>query len=59
MEHRVTDYLTWEYSTDPEIQYLACPAPTPIAQHMPGWFKDLKARKSTVDIAEQQTIRNC
>jgi len=26
---------------------------------MPNWFKDLKARRPTVDIAEQQTIRNC
>lgn len=59
MDIRVTDYLTWEYSTDPAIQYLSCPAPTPIAQHMPGWFKALKARNAQVDIAEQQTIRNC
>jgi hypothetical protein len=59
MDIKVTDYLTWEYSTDPEIEYLQCPAPTPIAQHMPDWFKDLKARRPTIDIAEQQTIRNC
>ena len=59
MEHKATDYLTWEYSTDPEIQYLMCPPPTPIGEHMPKWFKDLKARKDTVNIAEQQTIRNC
>lgn len=59
MEVKATDYLTWEYSTDPAIQYLACPAPTPVRNHMPKWFKDLKAWKPTVDIAEQQTIRNC
>jgi hypothetical protein len=59
MKVKVTDYLTWEYSADPAIQYLACPAPTPMREHMPGWFKQLKARKPTVDIAEQQTIRNC
>lgn len=59
MEHKATDYLTWEYSTDPAIEYLACPAPTPIREHMPNWFKDLKTRRPTVDIAEQQTIRNC
>ena len=59
MEHRVNDYLTWEYSTDPDIQYLACPAPTPIREHMPEWFKDLKAKRTDITIAEQQTIRNC
>ena len=59
MEHKVTDYLTWEYSTDPAIEYLTCPPPTAMRNHMPAWFKDLKARKPTVDIAEQQTIRNC
>lgn len=59
MEHKVTDYLTWEYSTDPEIQYLQCPAPTPMNQHYPKWFKDLKAYKPTVDIAGNQTVRNC
>jgi len=55
----VYDYLTWEYSTDPDIQYLACPPPGPMREHMPPWFKQLKARRPTVDIAEQQTIRNC
>ena len=38
---QVTDYLTWEYSHDSEIQYLDCPAPTPMNQHYPQWFKDL------------------
>jgi len=56
---QVTDYLTWEYSHDPEIQYLNCPAPTPMRNHMPEWFKQLKAQKDQVTIAEQQTIRNC
>jgi len=56
---RVTDYLTWEYSADPDIQYLNCPAPTPMRNHMPEWFKNLKARKDEVTFAEQQTIRNC
>jgi len=59
MEHKATDYLTWEYSTDPAIEYLACPPPTPMNQHYPAWFKDLKAYKPTVDIAGGQTIRNC
>jgi hypothetical protein len=56
---QVTDYLTWEYCEDPEIQYLNCSAPEPVRNHMPQWFKDLKARRDEVTIAEQQTIRNC
>jgi hypothetical protein len=56
---KATDYLTWEYSTDPDVQYLNCPAPTPMRNHMPGWFKQLKAQRDSVTIAEQQTIRNC
>ena len=55
----VNPYLTWEYCTDPEIQYLDCPAPEPMRNHMPNWFKQLKARKEEIDLAEQQTIRNC
>ena len=55
----VNDYLTWEYCTDPDIQYLACDPPTPMRGHMPDWFKQQKARKAEIDIAEQQTIRNC
>jgi len=55
----VNDYLTWEYCTDPGIQYLNCPAPEPVRNHMPDWFKQQKARRAEIDIAEQQTIRNC
>lgn len=55
----VNDYLTWEYCADPDIQYLNCPAPTPIRNHMPAWFRNQKARKQEIDIADQQTIRNC
>ena len=55
----VNDYLTWEYCADPDIQYLDCPAPTPVRNHMPAWFRNQKARKQEIDIAEQQTIRNC
>lgn len=58
-DHRVNNYLTWEYSGDPDIQYLNCPPPEPIARHMPHWFKALKARRDDITIAEQQTIRNC
>ena len=56
---QVNDYLTWEYCTDPEIQYLNCEPPTPVRNHMPDWFKQQKARRAEIDIAEQQTIRNC
>jgi len=52
-------YLTWEYCNDPKIQYLKCPQPTPMRNHMPEWFKQLKAKKDEVTFAEQQTIRNC
>lgn len=55
----VNDYLTWEYCADPDIQYLNCPAPTPVRNHMPAWFRNQKARKQEIDIANQQTIRNC
>jgi hypothetical protein len=62
-----TPYLTWEYSHDSEIQYLACPPPAPMQNHMPTWFKQLKARKEEIVLgdgterpfAENQTIRNC
>jgi hypothetical protein len=27
--------------------------------HMPQWFRNQKARKQEIDIADQQTIRNC
>jgi len=54
-----TPYLTWEYCDDPEIQYLNCPPPTPMRNHMPEWFKRLKAKRNEVTLADQQTIRNC
>jgi hypothetical protein len=57
---QVTDYLTWEYSQDPDIQYLQCPAPTPIRNHMPQWFKDQKAHSVDIDFVDnKQTVRNC
>jgi hypothetical protein len=58
-EVQVTDYLTWEYCTDPDIQYLNCPPPEPIRNHMPQWFKDQKAHRPEINIADYQTIRNC
>jgi hypothetical protein len=56
---KVNEYLTWEYCTDPDIQYLDCAPPQPMHNFLPQWFKNLKAKKDEVNIAEQQTIRNC
>jgi len=56
---RVNDHLTWEYCTDPDIQYLNCEPPTVMRNHMPDWFKQQKSRRAEIDIADQQTIRNC
>jgi hypothetical protein len=64
---KVNEYLTWEYCTDPDIQYLNCPAPTAMRNHMPDWFKNLKAKKPEIllgdgsgkPFAENQTVRNC
>ena len=63
----MNNFLEWEYCDDPEIQYLECPAPTPMRNHMPKWFKDLKAKSQKVVtgdehravFAENKTIRNC
>lgn len=54
-----TPYLTWEYSHDPEIEYLNCPPPTPMRNHMPQWFKDMKSVKSDMPFSDKETIRNC
>lgn len=62
MEIKVNDYLTWEYSTDPDIQYLNCPAPLPIKNFLPQWFKDLKGNILEYlpdGFADQHTIRHC
>jgi hypothetical protein len=64
---QVTDYLTWEYCTDPAIQYLQCPPPETMNQFLPNWFKDQKARNSEImlgdgsdrPLADNRTIRNC
>ena len=64
---QVTDYLTWEYCTDPDIQYLQCPPPETMNQFLPNWFKDQKSRNSEIvlgdgsnrPLAHNQTIRNC
>jgi hypothetical protein len=61
----VNDYLTWEYCSDPEIQYLQCPPPEPMNRFIPNWFKNQKALKQEIQthhgdaVADRQTIRNC
>ena len=64
---QVNDYLTWEYCSDTHIQYLNCPPPTPLRNHIPEWFKNLKSRREEIVLsdgtgtpfAENQTVRNC
>lgn len=64
---QVNDYLTWEYCSDTHIQYLNCPPPTPLRNHIPEWFKNLKSRREEIvlgdgtgrPLAENQTVRNC
>jgi hypothetical protein len=57
-----TDYLTWEYSTDPDIQYIDCPKPTPVRNHLPKWFKELRGNLQEYlpeGFGDQHTIRHC
>lgn len=57
-----TDYLTWEYCADPDIQYLDCPKPTAIRNHLPKWFKELRGNLKEYlpeGFGDQHTIRHC
>jgi hypothetical protein len=59
---QATDYLTWEYSSDPNIQYLNCPAPLPMKNFLPNWFKNLKGNLQDYlpeGFGQQHTIRHC
>ena len=59
---QVTDYLTWEYSSDPDIQYLNCPAPEPVKNFLPDWFRNLKGNLKEYlpeGFGLQHTIRHC
>ena len=59
---QVNDYLTWEYSTDPAIQYLNCPAPRPVKHFLPEWFRNLKGNLQEYlpeGFGQQHTIRHC
>jgi hypothetical protein len=58
----VTDYLTWEYSTDPAIQYLNCPAPQPVKNFLPAWVRNLRGNLQEYlpeGFGQQHTIRHC
>lgn len=58
----VNNYLTWEYCEDPDIQYLECPAPQPMQNFLPNWFKELKGNFSQYDQdgdSFMYTIRHC
>ena len=58
---QVTDYLTWEYSSDPDIQYLNCPVPQPVKNFLPNWFKNLKGNLQSYLPEEERiyTVRHC
>ena len=59
---RFSDYLAWEYSTDPAIQYLNCPAPEPVKNFLPEWFRNLKGNLQEYlpeGFGQQHTIRHC
>lgn len=59
---RATDYLTWEYCHDPDIQYLECAPPSPMKNFLPNWFKDLKGDIRSYmpeGFADDHTIRHC
>ena len=59
---QVTDYLTWEYSSDPDIQYLNCLAPQPVKNFLPEWVCNLKGNLKEYlpeGFGLQHTIRHC
>ena len=59
---QVTDYLTWEYSSDPDIQYLNCTAPQPVRNFLPEWVRNLKGNLKEYlpeGFGQQHTIRHC
>ena len=58
----VNNYLTWEYSSDPAIQYLNCPAPQPVKNFLPEWVRNLKGNLKEYlpeGFGLQHTIRHC
>lgn len=62
IEIKENQYLTWEYSTDPGIQYLNCTAPSPVKNYLPQWVKDLKGNIQEYlpeGFGQQHTVRHC
>ena len=57
----VTDYLTWESCNDPRFDF-DCPPPTPIANHLPDWFKNMRGNITEYlpeGFGADHTIRHC
>lgn len=57
----VTDYLTWESCNDPRFDF-DCPPPTPIANHLPEWFKNMRGNIREYlpeGFGADHTIRHC
>jgi hypothetical protein len=57
----VTDYLTWESCNDPRFDF-DCPPPTPIANHLPDWFKNMRGNIREYlpeGFGADHTIRHC
>lgn len=58
---KATDYLTWESCADSRYDF-DCPPPTPIAHHLPDWFKNLKGNITQYlpeGFGPGETIRYC
>lgn len=57
----VTDYLTWESCADSRFDF-DCPPPTPIANHLPEWFKSMRGNIREYlpeGFGADHTIRHC
>lgn len=57
----VTDYLTWESCADSRFDF-DCPPPTPIANHLPQWFKNMRGNIREYlpeGFGADHTIRHC
>lgn len=58
---QVTDYLTWESCADSRFDF-DCPPPTPIANHLPEWFKSMRGNIREYlpeGFGADHTIRHC
>jgi len=58
---KVNDYLTWESCADPRFDF-SCPPPSPIANHLPEWFKNMRGNIREYlpeGFGADHTIRHC